>query len=382
MEDAETKKNVEETAISITPGVLTQLFQQKCPPRQGQQYLLGLRGFLTIQSFVWVLFQTFLPTTVKDANNSTGPEYQIVLRKTLSVLFWNETLIYSSFILLSARTICIPFMKDSTKTSIASACFRRGLRLWFPVAAALGIVKITFSKTGTEYIDHFKQVIRNTSFQTPYPISDDLVYFNSIFNLFWTTFNFSTQAGSKAFPSQTLWVVNVIYSQSYTIYMTMVIIPYTRSAWRVQAFIVFIITAWWVQSWAWYSITGLLLADAVMNMNLKIHARRGVRMWKTTRRCPTWVIFWAIMGAGLLMQYLWTAWRPESGNVELRGHTGLYYTGGLNTDYDLIQPQARDDDYLILLGFFLLMETSDVLQRLLENRLFLYLGSRSLSESP
>ena len=347
-----------------------------------QRYLLGLRGVLVIQSFTWLFLHTFVPTTVRHDIQNQGPYYQDIIRKSLSVIFWNEALIASTFILLSARTTCLPFLKKSSKTSIASACFRRGLRLWFPVAVALAIVKAIFSSTGTDYIEEFKEATANASLATPYPLRGALAYFNSVFGLFWTTFNFATQAGSKAFPSGTLWIVNVIYAQSYTVYMTMVIIPFTRNRWRVEAFALFIITAWWVQSWAWYTITGLLLADAVMNMDFKARAQRRIPIWKTSLRCPTWIISGLLMAAGLVMQYIWTAWRPEMGNVELIGHAGLYYTGGLNTEYDLIQPQARDDNYVFLLGFFLFLESSEVLQRLLDNRLLTYLGSRSLSKLP
>lgn len=60
--------------------------------------------------------------------------------------------------------------------------------------------------------------------------------------------------------------------------MTMVIIPYTRPSWRVKAALFFIITAWWVQSWAWYSITGLFLADMTTNMDFKAKSRRGIKV--------------------------------------------------------------------------------------------------------
>jgi hypothetical protein len=338
-----------------------------------------------IQAFIWVFLQTFVPAAVKDSNNTTGPNYQIIIRKTLSVFFWNESLLYSAFILLSARTICIPFLQNSTKTSVASACFRRGLRLWVPVTAALAIVKITFDRTGMDYIAHFQQATENVSFVVPYPLSSTLVYFNSVFNLFWTTFNFSTQAGSRAFPAQTLWVVNVIYTQSYTVYMTMIIIPYTRARWRVEAATVFILTAWWVQSWAWYTITGLLLADAVQNMDFKASARRGVPIWRTPVRVPLWVVYTFLMAAGVTWQYFEVIWRPANANIELEGDLGSYFTGGfsggLDTNLNFIQPQARDDNYPLLVGFFLLLESSDLVQRLFENRLFVYLGSRSLSKS-
>jgi hypothetical protein len=343
------------------------------------KYLEGIRGILVIESFLWVFLQAFAPTTVKDAGVTAGPRYQSILRYTFSVLFWNETLIYSAFILISARTICVPFLRKSTKTAVASASFRRGIRLWFPVAVSLAIVKGVFSSIGTEYIEQFKTATGNTSLDVPYTLRGTLAYFNAVFDLFWTTFNFSSQAGSKAFPSGTLWIINVIYMQSYTIYMTMVIIPYTRSAWRVQAFVMFVLTAWWVQSWAWYSITGLLIADAVINMDFKAKSHRGIPILRTSIRFPAWPVYVLLMAAGLAMQYLWTAWRPDSGNIELIGHAGLYYTGGLNTEYNVIQPQARDDNYVFLLGFLLFVETSDLAQKLLSNPLLSYLGSRSLS---
>ena len=348
-------------------------------PVTDQRYLLGLRGFLIIQTVLWVFLQTFVPAAVKGSENTHGPAYQLGFRKSLSVLFWNEELLYSFFILLSARSICIPFLKSSTKGSVASSCFRRSIRIFFPVAVALAIVKLTFDNVGTSYIDDFKRLTGNVSIQTPYKMPNPLVYMNSVFNLFWTTFDFATQAGNTAFPSQTMWVLNVIYMQSYTVYMAMIIIPYTRAAWRIEAWIVFIVTAWWVQSWAWYTVTGIFFADAVMNMNFMEGSKRGMPIWKTNIRVPTWLIWPALLAGGLTMQFAWVTWRPEAVNIELKGHTGLYYTAGLNHEYDLIQPQARDDNYLIILGFFLMMETTEVVQKILANPVFMYLGARSLS---
>jgi hypothetical protein len=97
---------------------------------------------------------------------------------------------------------------------------------------------------------------------------------------------------------------------------------------------------------------------------------------------PSYVAYFMIFAAGVIMQYLWAAWRPEYRNHEIVAHGGLYYTGGLNEDFDVKQPQARDDNYLVLLSLLLTVETSDVLQWALSNPLFVYLGRRSLSESP
>ena len=348
----------------------------------GHEYLLGLRGLLVIESFLWVFLQTFVPAAVKDATEtSDGPLYQSILRKTLSVLFWNKNLLYSFFIMLSARTLCIPFLKNPSKTVVASAAFRRGLRLWFPTAVALAIVTLAFSQLGLGYVDEFKAATGNVAFETPYFLRSALVYFNSVFNLFWTTTDFSTQAGSIAFPSQTLWIVNVIYTQSYTVFMTMVIIPYTRNSWRVKGGIAFIIAAWWVQSWAWFTITGLLLGDSVIDMDFMAKAKGGIPLpFFRSTRIPSWVPSTVIMVAGLLMQYIWSAWRPDLENAEVHIHTGLYYGGELNAVINPGQPQARIDNYLFILGFLLLLESIDFMQMLFKNSLFLYLGKRSLSK--
>lgn len=363
-------------------------------------FLVGLRGFFVAQCFLHTFLLVFAPASVAHSVNAQEVSHSSTLHKALkfvSILFWNDGMIYSAFILLSARTICIPFMKSKTKLSIAGSVFRRGIRLWFPVAVALAISTGVLNGIGYTYINQFAQKTGNVSILVPYKIDNALVYFNSVFNLFWVTNKFADQAGSFAFPGQMMWVINVIYMQryeapnilgkiavltrsSFTVYMTMVIIPYTRRSWRVKGALFFIITAWWVQSWAWYSITGLLLADMAANMDFKAKAQRGIKVWRSIR-CPSYVAYGAILAAGLVMQYLWAAWRPEYRDEELIAHGGLYYTGGLNEDFDVKQPQARDDNYLVLLGFLLCVETSDIVQWALANPLFVYLGRRSLSKS-
>ena len=347
-------------------------------------YLTGLKGIFALQSFIWVYLHTFVPTLVSAPSsdlNIPGPTWQIVLRKTLSILFWNENLVYSAFILLSARSISIPFIKNATGAQVAGSQFRRSIRLLFPAAVALAIIYITWACISPYYLSHYAKKSGNKLLETPYQIPNALVYFNSLFNLFWITNDYSSQAASLAFPTQTLWIISVIFQQSYTVYMAMVIIPYTRSSWRVKALLIFILSAFWVQSWAWFSITGLLLADMVHNMSFKPKAQSGIPIFKTSYRLPTWIVCTLVIVAGGSMQYLWTAWRPEYQNFMLEGHAGLYYSGGLNYKYDIHQPQARDDSYLILVGLLGLVETSDVLQWIQSFRVFVYLGRRALSKS-
>lgn len=94
-----------------------------------------------------------------------------------------------------------------------------------------------------------------------------------------------------------------------------------------------------------------------------------------------WPLYAFMVIAGVVLQFLFLSWRPEYRNEELKGHTGLYNAGPLNSGVDPDQPQARDDNYLIILGVMLLIETFDKPQRVLRNKVFVALGRRSFSKS-
>lgn len=183
----------------------------------GNNYLIGLRGFYVIQSFLFIFLQVFAPSAVAHSPNSLEAPSSTLHQalKFVSILFWNDGIIYSAFILLSARTICLPFMTSGagSKSSIAGSIFRRGLRLWVPVAVALAISTGVFHAIGYHHVDSFAKTTNNLSILVPYKIDNALIYFNSVFNLFWVTTKFSDQAGSYAFPGQMMWVINVMYQQ-------------------------------------------------------------------------------------------------------------------------------------------------------------------------
>lgn len=178
-------------------------------PQSSQDYLLGLRGLLTIQAFLWHFLTVFAPTAVKDSHNTTGPVIQLALRKTISVLCWNTSLIYLFIVVLSARSIGIPFITSPTSVVVASSVFRRWIRLLIPTFAASILVVIFFSG-GKQYIDEFKDITENVSFETPYTPPGFVGFCNAIFNLFWVTRDFASQAGSRAFPGQMLWIVTLL----------------------------------------------------------------------------------------------------------------------------------------------------------------------------
>lgn len=382
----EKKSHLPSWAASILPNSMRSQKSADSAPRpydKNQDYLTGVRGALVPMAFLWMFMQTFVPAAVKGSLNTTGPGWQLALRKSLSVLFWNDTLIYGSIIFLSARTICVPFLLEPTKTVLASCVFRRGIRLWFPVAVALIVCYAAFTHGlgGNQYLYDFAAFTENVSMNADmYILPNSLANFNSIFEIFWVSNNFQTQAGNWAFPTQTLWVITAVFQQSYTVFMTMVVIPYTRLRWRVMGALVFIITAWWVYSWAWYSVTGLLIADAVINMGLRPGG--DGTSWALGRvRVPVWIVGAVLMAGGFSMQFIWVAARPDLMNSELYYHTGLYSTGGINYGVDVSTNQIRADCYLIIVGFFLILETSSVLQSIFRSKPLVFLGKRSFSES-
>lgn len=175
-----------------------------------------------------------------------------------------------------------------------------------------------------------------------------------------------------------MWIVTAVFQQSYTVFVAMVIIPYTRKSWRVYGAILFILTAWWVYSWAWYSITGLLLADAVMNMGFREKSKAGISLGPIW--FPAWPLYIAVMAAGWIMQFVWVAARPDLANEEIKYHTGLYATGGLYTWNDPNNPQLRADVYLIVIGFFGLLEHFDWMRTIFANPVFRFLGKRSFGK--
>jgi hypothetical protein len=366
------------------PSKLKAIFSSSSTPQGAtslsadQNYLIGLRGLLVFQSFLFVFFQTFLPAALPDSKNVDGPGYQVALRKSFSVLFANESLIYSWIIFLSARTICLPYLANKTREVGASSVFRRGIRLWIPTFIAYSFAAAAFSTTSTDYISDFLTTTGNISTTAPMRIQNFLIYFNSLFEIFWVNKRYVDQAANDVFPSGTLWIVSVLFQQSYTVYITMVIVPNTRTSWRVKAMLAFIVAAFWVQSWAWYSVTGLIIADAVLNMDFKVRSQRGFKIGNFT--IPIWPLYAAMVFTGVVLQFIFISGKTDMRDNELWGHTALYDDGFLNENVDMDQPMARVDNYLIILGSMLLVETFEWPRSVLRGRFFVSLGKRSFSK--
>ena len=351
------------------------------PPQKphSQPHLTALRGILVLESFLWITLQTFLPGLTSA--DIPSPAYQKGLRKGRQVLFWDYSFIASFFVILSARAICVPFLADSSSTNYARSLVRRPIEIGLPLFVAAALAFIIFNRTNTDIITRFATDYSNTLVQPVSLPPTGLALVNSIYNTLWVVRDFSSQAANRAWPSMTLWSPSLIYFQSYTVYIAMVILPFTRPRWHIQGLSLFIIAAWWMNSWGWYSATGLMLADISINPILKADFHRGFQI--TRQSCvPNGLIGAVLSAGGLAMKYVWVAARPDLEHVELASRPSLQFSDTFSVEkFDTSKPYPRMDNYLLIIGILLLVETFEVVQKSLAgNRTLVFFGKRSFGE--
>ena len=345
---------------------------------QQQDYLYGLRGVLAIESFLWLFLKTFVPAVV--TNEVSGPAHQVIIRKVFSVLLWNESLISSFFIILSARSVCISFLQEPTAKAFARSLLTRPLRIGIPLAFALAFSISIFSSTNTVYIDVAAQALENPDLAIPTMPSNAIASFNTIWDVLWIVRDFGKQMANQAFPGATMWAPSLIYSQSYTTYIAMVILPFTRASWHVQAITMFSIGSFWFNSWGWYSAAGLFIADVSQNHDLRACLGRGIKISERIN-FPYWILAFLSVVVGLVLKYLWVAALPQHLRAELALHPSLHLTQGLTTHtFNKDQAYARLDDYLIVVGVLFLFEMSSRIRSVFSSRLLVQVGKRSLSK--
>ncbi|KAI4717449.1 hypothetical protein E4T48_06333 [Aureobasidium sp. EXF-10727] len=399
-----------------------------------QDHLWGIRAILAVQSFAWLFFKVFDPTLTVPAPTTTGehvpnnapstvpgvfggpgivapgagsgivardlyardlyprnlsdiptihevsPHYQVLLRKILSPLLWDEAFIFCFFILLSARTVAIPFLRDANSATYARSLIARPIRMGIPLAIGLAISCIIFSTINTQYLEDFAILNGNPYLRAPEKPASALACFNSIWDLLWVTKDYSLQMGNLAFPSWTLWVPSAVYLQSYTVYIFMVVLPYSRPSWHVTGLLMFAFGSWWFNSWGWYSATGLFLADVAVNPPLRTALFRGYSNESGSVRMPYWSLAVLMLGIGTGLKYMWTAgldnlyWSGES-----HAHPARYLGGSSFGYFDGTQPYPRMDNWLVIVGILLLVEFSEVTKTILSSKPFKAVGRRSLS---
>ncbi|KAK6001476.1 hypothetical protein QM012_002807 [Aureobasidium pullulans] len=342
-----------------------------------QDHLYGLRGALAVESFLWLFLKTFVPAVVTD--EVPGPAHQIIVRKIFSVLLWNESLISSFFIILSARSICISFLQEPTAKAFARSLITRPLRIGIPLALALAFSISIFSSINTIYIDAAAQALKNPDLRAPIMPSTALASFNTIWDVLWIVRDFGKQMANQAFPGATMWAPSLIYSQSYTVYIAMVILPFTRARWHVQAITIFSIGSFWFNSWGWYSAAGLFVADVSQNHDLRARLNRGIKISERIA-FPCWILAMFSVVLGLILKYIWVTAFPQHLRAELVLHPSIHLTQDLTVQtFNQGQAYARLDDYLIVVGVLFLLDLSSRMRSVLSPKLLVQLGKRSLS---
>ena len=340
------------------------------------QHLHGLRGILAISSILWVFFQTFVPTLV--SGHTAGPVYQRAIRITLSPVLWNETLISSFFLTLSARAICIRFLQEPKAAAYAGSIIRRTIRMVIVVSLASAMVIGIFQGIGTSYVQTFGVTLPNTSVSAPRLPDDALTALNSIFDAFWVVRSYYYQALNDFWPSRTIWNVSLIYQQSWTVYFLMIILPYTRISWHRQFLTLFGLGSWWMNSWGYYCASALLLADYAINPELRKRMGNGLNVTKKLT-VPHNVLPIMMITLGWSMKFLWTA-LPQHIDAELMLHPYLDLAENTSrAQFAAADPYPRLDNYLVIFGVLLMMETNSRLRDALSAKWLVFLGVRSLS---
>lgn len=363
------------TSKSSFVATIKDIAAPKREPRHS--YITGLRGILVIQSFIWIFFETFIPTLV--SNKTPGPVYQDILRYVFNVPFWNASLIYNFFVILSMRTICVSFLENPTGQTYAATIIRRTVRIVLAVGAASAISMLIFSQIGTLYVDEFKTKLPNRSIATPSVVYDGGAAIGALFNLFWLTGDWFTQAANDSWPSATLWVPSVIYYQSFTVYFLMVILPFTRPRWHIQGLGLFALGSFWMAYWGWYSATGLFFADLAINATLKADAKAGLRIGQNVR-IPYWILALISTAAGMALKYFVIV-LPQFVNKELVLHPYLDLSENHSVhSFAAAGPYARLDDFLVICGIMTVVELFETAQRCLSFEPLIWLGERSFSK--
>lgn len=346
------------------------------PGNHTHGHLHGMRGLLAISSFLWLFLSTFAPACV--SNKAQGETYEYAIRIALSPILWNKTLIIAFFTVLSARAICLRFLDNPTADSFAGSVIRRTIRLAIPLAlSSFAAYGISYG-LGAGYLQTFKDELPNQAMQPQDTPENALQALNSVFNLFWVVRGYASQAANLFWPTDTLWVVSMIYQQSWTVYFLMVLLPFGRTAWRPELLGLFIAGAFWMCSWGMYSGLGLLLADLSTNAVLKAGLDSGLHVYHD------WKIRISAFGcmsllSGLAMKYVWAA-LPQYINKELYLHPYLDLSENTSpVDFSREGPYPRIDDLLVVTGVLLLLEAVPRLRLLLSSRMLSGIGKRSLS---
>ncbi len=172
-------------------------------------YLEGLRGFLGIQTLLWIFFRLFAPAMVTDTDMDgtrpaafalNAPTWQTVLRKVLSPLLFDGSLQMTGFLILCGRVALQTYTERRSGINLAGPCFRRPFRLALPIAVALAIPSALAATNGFRYSSWLADRLQNDMLRPPQVFDSVLVYFNSVVTFFFAPVSFKDARAVLSLP--------------------------------------------------------------------------------------------------------------------------------------------------------------------------------------
>ncbi|KAJ1025146.1 hypothetical protein NDA16_002652 [Ustilago loliicola] len=352
-------------------------------------YLEGLRGVLGLQVLIWTFFRIFAPAVVADrdvdgvypaAFLSVAPQWQTILRKALSPLLFDRELQAALFVILSGRASLQTFIERRVATGLSGPAFKRPFRFLIPVVVTLCMVTLVIGVNGFRYAPEVSEALQNQLAMPAAQWGSALEFFNSVFFFFSTSVYYKTARATQFIPpAGTLWIIPVLFQQTYVLIILAFALPYTVLRYKNLGMILLILTTAWVGRWSWYTLTGLLLAEW-STIYLQLLPTKGIPINREgSRHIPTWVPGIAFLAIGTLLKYLWIAAFPEAAEREYIAHVDGH-TGKLN--YSLNPSEIaypRYDNWFLATGILYLVEISPSAQKILGSRVVAYMGRWAFS---
>ncbi len=360
------------------------------PFRSRIAYLEGVRGYLAFCTFLAVFFRIFAPAIATDMDEqgnldpnfvAIAPAWHSTLRKALSPIAWDQTLIPHAFIILSGRVVVNTYLERRNALPLAGAALKRPMRLLPVLMVSLALTSVLTATGAFSYANsQLSTALSLNPWANAAPIwSNTIEYFNSLVAYFFAEQFFGYYDRPFAFvpPAGILWVMPIIFQQTYTCITAAYLLPYGALRPKLLGGIFFILLCFWTGSWAWYSLSGLALAEFAI-VYVPMLPASGIRIGQAHSRrafhVPYWLPGLALTALGILLKYLWASF-PNRRNDEYWAHADLN-NGNLVKPYlnSALTPYPRIDDWCVVVGFLYTLEVAPLLQKITANFPLVHLG--------
>lgn len=375
-------------------------------------HLEGLRGILGFFTLLAIFFRTFAPAIQTDTDLNglfpadfvlVAPQWQNTLRKVLGPIFWDSTLLPHFFIILSGRVTLqskssvlvsgavkasadetLAFLERRLALPMAATAFHRPFRLLPNLVVCLTVTSILSATHSFDAAFRMATDLRSSLAAPPQVWSSSIEYFNTLAALFFAepAFTYQDRPFSFVQPVGVLFVVPIIFQQTFTCITAAYILPYTKLKPKVIGYTAFVLLCYWVGSWAWYSLTGLAIAEFVSVYSQATPSRFPLRLGRYlgTHKVPVWVPFSVLLITGLAQKWAWASF-PERRSDEYMAHTDILTGGLVRSENIAVTPFPRIDDWMVITAILVLIEIFETPRRFLSQSVFRHLGRLAFCES-